>query len=420
MKPLLLTTAGDHDAVAAKLEEGWRQGRLVGLAAPMERTQLERALGDGGEAGPGSSLERFGPGVIVGSGGSTGGRRWCLQPLRHLQASAAATGSWLQAQGIDPAACLVLNPLPLHHVSGLLPLVRARQWGAELRWLPAEWMRDPATLLRNFPLPSNQPVVLSLVPTQLHRLMAASEGLKWLSGCSVIWVGGASLSADLINRARQAKLSLAPCYGATETAAMVCALAPKEFLAGRGGCGVALVDVNLRIDARRSAIEVRTSRLTPGWLSAGHLMPPDLSSDGWWRSGDRGRLGGTGLFPEGRLDGAISSGGETVFPEQVEQALRQWALQGGLPLKELLLLPQPDPVWGQRLVALFRYQGREFDAPSVPVGSSEQLRVQLEELAQKLTPSQRPKSWIHCPSLERGGLGKWQRRRWQEWLVGLD
>ncbi|MFN5695969.1 MAG: AMP-binding protein, partial [Cyanobacteriota bacterium] len=150
----------------------------------------------------------------------------------HLEASAAATAAWLRAQGIDPARCLHLNPLPLHHVSGLMPLVRSRCWGAALRRLSPELLRQPADLPGACPLPEDSPVLLSLVPTQLRRLMASAAATDWLRRCAVIWVGGAALPAELAREARRQRLPLAPCYGATETAAMVCALPPARFLAG--------------------------------------------------------------------------------------------------------------------------------------------------------------------------------------------
>ena len=72
-----------------------------------------------------------GSGVVVASGGSSGGRQYCLQPSIHLDQSAADTGDWLQKEGIVPQNCLIFNPLPLYHVSGLMPWWRSKCWGAE-------------------------------------------------------------------------------------------------------------------------------------------------------------------------------------------------------------------------------------------------------------------------------------------------
>ncbi len=402
-RPELLAAGADPASAAERLLAAWRQGLTVGLCAPQERERLRQELGpDGGEA----ALGKAGPGVVVGSGGSSGGRRWCLQPLAHLQASARATARWLEGIGVDPAACLHLDPLPLHHVSGLLPLVRARLWGAELRWLPPALMREPEALATAAPLPPDRPVLLSLVPTQLERLLAHGTGAAWLRRCAVIWVGGAALPAGLARRARAAGLPLAPCYGATETAAMVTALPPQRFLAGADGCGPPLADVRLRLTAGgegAAAIEVCTERLSPGFLLDGVLRPLPQQG-GWWRSGDAGSIRAGELRVQGRLDGAISSGGETVFPEQVEQRLRELAARQGLAIEALLLLPQDVPPWGERLVALVRS------------GGGADLLPRLAELARRLPPSQRPIRWIACPDLAPDGRGKWERGRWRSWL----
>jgi o-succinylbenzoate---CoA ligase len=413
MRALVCSTEQDPAQLEAFLHTAWCQGRVVGLAAAAERARLRAALG---EDGAGNALADFGPGVVVGSGGSTGGRKWCLQPLAHLEASAAASGRWLTALGIDPSTCLHLNPLPLHHVSGLLPLVRCRQWGAQLGWLPPALLRQPQRLAQAVPLPAGRPVLLSLVPTQLGRLLASREGIAWLAGCAVIWVGGAALPPDLAAIARAAGLALSPCYGATETAAMVCALPPQRFLAATPGstpgsstgCGDPLDDVALRIDPATAALEVRTQRLSPGWLEAGRLQPLPLAPGGWWRSGDGGRLGPAGLELLGRLDGAILSGGETVFPEQIEARLRAEAAGSGLALEAVLLLAEADPEWGERLVALVRAR---------PGADGDALLQALQGLVAGWPAAERPRSWRLCAALAPDAAGKWQRADWRDWLA---
>ncbi len=395
---------------AADLERAWRHGRIVALAAPAERERraLAEATGPAGLA----ALERaWGPGVVVASGGSAGRRRWCLQPLAHLEASARATGGWLEGLGIDPGNCLHLNPLPLHHVSGLLPLVRCRLWGARHRRLDPAWLRDPGLLAGAVPLPAGRAGLLSLVPTQLQRLLAAPAAAEWLKRLAVIWVGGAPLGDELAERARRAGLPLAPCYGATETAAMVTALPPTSFLAGERGCGDPLQDVELRIDPAGGAVQLRSDRLSPGWLERGRLCPLPRSEDGWWCSGDAGRLGPGGLELVGRLDGAIHSGGETVFPEDLERRLLAEAAQRGLPLQALLLLAVPDPEWGERLEALVR--------PAEGADAAD-LVARLKRIGAGWAAAERPRAWWICPDLAPTEMGKWQRGRWRKRLQALQ
>jgi O-succinylbenzoic acid--CoA ligase len=402
-EPLVLSDGAPAEAQAAALMQAWAAGRAVGLAHPAEGAALAAAIGAGDALAPWQAA------VVLGSGGSSGGRHWCLQPLEHLRASAAATAAWLEQRGLDPAACLHLNPLPLHHVSGLLPLVRCHSWGAALHFLPPNWLRDPALLAAACPLPPGRPALVSLVPTQLGRLMASPEGLAWLRGMAVIWVGGAALPEAAADLARRHDLRLAPCYGATETAAMVTALPPELFLAGESGCGSALCDVKLRLDpAGSSALEVRTARLCPGWLDAGQLRPLPRDCEGWWRSGDAARLEAGGLNLLGRLDGALQSGAETVFPEAVEARLLAAAASDRLPLEAVLVLGVPDADWGERLVALVRPR---------PGADGAALITALQQLTAPWRPADRPRRWHLCSELAPNVAGKWERSRWRRWLA---
>ena len=406
--PRLLRSDGDPAALAAAVLNLGRSGGVLALAAPQEEALLGQALPEAWPAAVGGDSREvrntFEPAVVLGTGGSSGGRRWCVQPLDHLQVSVAGCGQWLRGIGLDPARCQLFNPLPLHHISGLMPLLRSASWGADHRALPPVLLREPARLRAEATPAVDRPALLSLVPTQLQRLLADADGRRWLEAFALIWVGGASLPEALAEACRQQGLRLSPCYGSTETGAMVAALAPEAFLAGVPGCGPPLPHARLRL-GDDGALEIQSASLAAGFLAAGRFEPLALNG-GWWRSGDAALLTPQGLQWCGRLDGAISSGGETVFPEQVLERLLALAAAEGLPLEALLLLPQADPRWGERLVALVRL------GPS----PAADLLVRLEALARTLPPSQRPQRWLLCPDLSPTAAGKWDQARWQHWL----
>ena len=187
---------------------------------------------------------------------------------------------------------------------------------------------------------------------------------------------------------------------------MVTALPPQRFLAGENGCGDALNDVELRLLPNR-ALGVRTPRLALGsWSPLGQQAFSSLSDDaGWWRSGDAADLS-AGLRILGRLDGAVHSGGETVFPEQLEVRLLQAAEQEDLPVQALLILGVEDPEWGERLVVLVRTS----DPSVLPA---------LQKLTTGWAPADRPRRWLPCPELAPSAAGKWQRQRWRDWVRAL-
>ena len=404
------------ELVSLRCDPAEVEKRAVQLSQALERGAWVQLLPPVGISGLISrDLLPDGPGVVVASGGTSGGQQHCLQPCSHLDLSAWATGRWLLEQGYDLQQCLVLNPLPLHHVSGLMPWWRSLCWGATHAWLLPALMRNPGSLeqwCESLPGWGEKCALISLVPTQLQRLLAHSAGRRFLQACDVIWVGGAALSQALAQAARAEGLRMAPCYGATETAAMVTALAPEDFLAGAMDCGSPLDDVELHL-APDGGLQVRTARLALArWLGEG--LQDVRDHQGWWTSGDAARFSSHGsqlrLCIDGRLDGAIHSGGETVFPDQVQQQLMELALAAGFPLVDLLLLDEPDPLWGARLVALVRLRDGE---------ELSKLELVLVELAQQLPSCQRPRRWIACPNLERTDSGKFQRSKWIQWLSEL-
>ncbi len=361
------------------------------------------------------SLLKEGPGVVISSGGSSGGPHQCLQPCSNLDQSALSTGLWLQAQGIEPTKCSILNPLPLNHISGLISWWRSRQWEAQHTWLLPSLMRDPVELERSCQRlfkEKNKHFLVSLVPTQLSRLIHHPAGWQWLQKFDVIWVGGASLSENLGKTARNKNLRLAPCYGSTETAAMVTALTPEEFLKGQAGCGSPLTDVELAL-GNNGELKVRTPRIAKYRWKNG-AVDVLVDNKGWWISGDRAELIGASHAPQlrviGRIDTAINSGGETVFPEKLEAELLESAKAAKLPIDHLLLLPVEDKEWGQRLVGLVCWRGE-----SLQNKSTEKL-ILLKELIETWQPAEKPVAWFKCQELCPNSAGKMERQRWSRWL----
>ena len=108
-----------------------------------------------------------------------------------------------------------------------------------------------------------------------------------------------------------------------------------------------------------------------------------------------------------RLDGALQSGGETVFPEILEARLVAAAAAVDLPLEAVLLLGLPDAEWGERLVALVR---------PLPGADPAAVISALAAITAGWWPAERPRQWQPCPSLATSAAGKWERARWRRWL----
>ena len=77
------------------------------------------------------SITKNGPAIILNSSGSSGKPRKCFHHLDNLKLSATTSGQWLIEQGFELQNCLILNTLPLNHISGLMPIFRSQTWGCD-------------------------------------------------------------------------------------------------------------------------------------------------------------------------------------------------------------------------------------------------------------------------------------------------
>ena len=178
------------------------------------------------------------------------------------------------------------------------------------------------------------------------------------------------------------------------------------------------MDVELRVD-RDGALLVRTNRLAVARWRGGQWTEL-ADAEGWWRTGDAAVLskpskGQLQLEICGRLDGAIHSGGHTVFPEQLGQRLLLEAQEQDMPIEAIFLLPVESPEWGERLVALIRLCKATASAAEWP-----SLESRLRAITAKWMPAERPVAWYSCDQLELSATGKWQRARWQNWLLSQE
>ncbi len=357
-----------------------------------------------------------GPGFLLNSGGSTNKPHQCLLPCRHLDQSAFATGHWLRSQGIEPKYCHIFNPLPIHHVSGLMPWWRSRCWQANHFFIKPSLMHNPQELNQictSLIQKKSNVILTSIVPTQLKRLLEDREGINWLRSMSLIWIGGSPIPTQLMASARNLGIKLAPCYGATETTAMVTSQSPNEFLAGKNDLGTPLIDVELSI-SKSKRLQVRTPRLAIGTLKGGKVELITNNYDGWWTSGDYAEFinneGNKYLRILGRVDNAIHSGGETVYLENLQERLIELSNKESLPIETIFFTPIEDEEWGQRYIALIRLY------KNVNSKKSKEVLSRLKHLLKAWSPHERPMTCYLCPELQPNDFGKWELEKWKAWV----
>lgn len=314
--------------------------------------------------------------LMIASGG-TGGR---IKLARHDQDTIfAAVHGFGGHFGLSRVGAV--GVLPLHHVSGLMGWMRCALTGGDFlpwNWKELEAGRRPAIA------PGGH--FLSLVPTQLQRLLAQPGAAAWLRDFRAVFLGGGPAWPELIEQARSARVPLAPSYGLTETAAMVAALPPEEFLAGRLSSGPALPH------ARIGVTDEGVLRIAGESVFRGYF--PD------WRTGrecvteDAGFLDERGhVHVTGRRDNVIITGGKKVQPLEVEAALRATG-----EFDDVAVIGLPHAEWGQQIVACYPADGRAPD-----LARAERM------LAGRLAPHARPKRFAAVADWPRSPQGKLNR-----------
>jgi O-succinylbenzoic acid--CoA ligase len=277
--------------------------------------------------------------LAIATGGSSGVPRW----VRHDEVTMSAAVRGFTAHfGLKRVNAV--DVLPACHVSGFMARVRCAVTGGEYRpwsWKDLEAGRRPA-------LPAGE-WVLSLVPTQLQRLLKDEGSVEWLRRFRAVFIGGAALWPELAEAAAVARLPLSVSYGMTETAAMVTALLPEEFLAGQRSNGRVLPHARVGVNDE-GVVTIEAESLFRGYWPA-------------WREGakfqteDLGRLDAAGyLHVLGRRDAVINSGGKKIHPELVEAALRASG-----EFTDVAVVGVPDAEWGEVVVAFYPRTARTPD-----------------------------------------------------------
>ncbi len=332
------------------------------------------------------------PAIILNSSGSSGKPRKCIHHLDNLKLSATTSGKWLKEQGFELQNCLIFNTLPLNHISGLMPIFRSQTWGCDCINISPNLIKKTRELLL-FTIKSKKNkkhLITSLVPTQLKRLLAEKDGINWLKIFDLIWVGGASITRETAEKCIQEQIKLAPCYGSTETAAMVTSLKPKEFLMGFENVGEILPDTKIRIN-EQGLIELKSARIGIEIIDSSKTKN-FKNKNGWWQTGDLGEINqiNNSLYLKfiGRIDNAFNSGGEIVFPEVIVSRLNDFIIKENIPINRCNISRVPDKFWGNKIRIIV-----EFKELTNHKNIESSLKI-LKKFSQSWPKHEKPEKWI--------------------------
>ncbi len=258
--------------------------------------------------------------AVVETSGSSGEPKLVVLSRPAVLASVAATERRLGGSG------RWLLALPASYVAGLQVVVRSLAAGHEPTILEEHGTVAEATATRDLDF-------VSLVPTQLHRMLQDPEETAALRTFRTVLVGGGPVDSGLRERAAASGVSVVATYGSAETA---------------GGCvydGVGLDGVGLAVDGGGRL------RIAGPMLFDGYEGDPALTGsvlvDGWFLTSDAARIDEHGrLQVLGRVDDMVVTGGVNVPALAVARRLREHPA-----VTDVEVLGVPDPEWGNRLVA---------------------------------------------------------------------
>jgi O-succinylbenzoic acid--CoA ligase len=181
----------------------------------------------------------------------------------------------------------------------------------------------------------------SVVPTMLRRVLAAHPCWRPPAHLRAVLVGGEAAPESLLREAAARGLPILTTYGMTETCSQVVATPyAARTTPWAYGAGVALPGAEVRVVAGR--IEVRGPM-----RMAGYWNEPALAPDEWFDTGDLGSLDERGgLHVRARRSDLIVTGGENVYPAEVERVL-----EGCPGIAEAAVFGLPDATWGQTVAA---------------------------------------------------------------------
>ncbi|MEO8423169.1 MAG: class I adenylate-forming enzyme family protein [Actinomycetota bacterium] len=324
-------------------------------------------------------------GLVVATSGTGGGPK-----LVELSRSAITAALELSFTALAPFAggaalerserwVCCLSPA---HIGGMLVLMRHVVTGAPVTVLDRLGLDplgsiDPLEAMPDVPVGAH----VALVPTMLRRLVAAGTDL---SRFGILLVGGAELDAGLAQQATAQGGRIVSTYGLTET------------------CGGIAYDERL-FDGTRAriaadgGIELLGPTIMLGYRHDPAATAAAFTLDGWLRTADAGDVLEDGrLRVDGRADEAIRTGAETVWPQEVEIALRDHPK-----VLDVAVAGRPHPEWGKQVVAFVVPVAMD-DPPGL-----EELRAHVEG---RIARFKSPKAVVLMTDLPRTASGKIRRR----------
>ena len=334
------------------------------------------------------------PASILYTSGTTGRPKGAVMSHANLVFSGSMLADYWGFTDRD----VLLHILPLFHTHGLFVAAYCSLiTGGRLLMIENF---DPQTVISLLP----QATVMMGVPTHYTRLLAEPGFTRELTqGMRLFTSGSAPMLVATHDEFRERTgQTILERYGMTET----CMLTSNPLVGERkvGTVGPALPGVEVRVvNGSPGAVEVRGPNVFGGYWRRPELQSTEFTADGWFKTGDLGRLDPDGYLEiVGRSKDLVISGGLNVYPKEVEAVLD--ALPGVL---ESAVVGLPDPDFGEAVTAAVIAE------PGMSLDPEELRRLARAELAAFKVP----KRIEIMASLPRNTMGKVEKAKLRQSLA---
>ena len=314
-----------------------------------------------------------------GTSGQAKAARLSWSAIRH------AADAAVQVLALTPST-MWLGCLPLDHIGGASVIFRSGRGGHTIV-LQDRFSADATTQIIDEHVVNG----MSVVPTMLHRLIHERGNRPWPTSLRCLLTGGGPLAAELIARCTTLGLPPSQTYGLTEAASQVCTLLPQHAISHAGTAGLPLPGMQVRISD--GVIEVRGPALFSGYEEQGTVREP-LAPNGWFNTGDLGEQDADGfLTVHGRRTDLIISGGENIYPAEIEATLERHPA-----IAEAGVFGLPDAEWGHVVAVVLVAHGEPLKEADFTAWC-----------AVNFANFKRPRHWRWASALPRTATGKLQR-----------
>lgn len=305
----------------------------------------------------------------------------------------------------EPSEVLVLT-MALGHIGGIQVLSRGLYHGGKTVILPEYDTRRVAMLIAE-----HRVTRLVVAPAMLRMLLdyAAQHEID-LRSLRCIQYGASPMPIDVVRRGlSEFSVDFVQVYGMTEMGGAVTTLPPDDHIAA--GCprmasvGHALPGVEIRVTGTDGEplqileigqIEIRGGAVMKGYWRRPAETAEALNADGWLKTGDAGYLDGDGyLYLCDRIKDMICTGGENVYPAEVEQAILRNPDVG-----DVVVIGVPDDRWGEAVKAVV----------VVREGAQISPEAIIADARNYVAGFKLPKSVDFVSSIPRDGMGKVRRK----------